>query len=116
LTDALIFGCYCSSRFAHGAIPPAHKRYIYVATTALLMAAIARWLGPSPSETPSAQAYCRISFCWRWRPTISGPPEKFIAPPCGPVHFLIFVEILRFPIAETSAWHSFAGWVQSAAL
>jgi hypothetical protein len=60
LTDVLIFGTLLFFAFRARQDSQAHKRYIYIATTAIVTAAIARW----PLEftgTPFAQGWCPIS-------------------------------------------------------
>lgn len=93
----------------------AHKRYIMLATSALLVAAIARW--PFPGVFRNALHATLISFLfvaalvvYDWWST-----HKVHRVTLGGGFFLIAMSMLRLPIGHTAAWHSFAGWVESIA-
>jgi FtsH-binding integral membrane protein len=115
LTDVLIFGVLLFFAFGARRDSPAHKRYIYVATTALLIAAIARW----PWELTQRNAFRAGLFSYLFLLALVAydylSTRKIHRATLWAATFLIFVEIVRFPIAQTAAWHSFAGWIQSAA-
>jgi hypothetical protein len=115
VTDMLIFATLIFFALRARSNPPAHKRFIFVATTALLIAAIARW---------------PLGFVFRNAPVAALLSYGFLAILVGydlwstrTVHratiwagaFLIFVQQIRLPIGKTVAWHAFAGWVQSLA-
>ncbi len=51
LTDMLIFGTLVFLAFRARSNPPAHKRLVLVATTALMLAAVARWPIPYPASS-----------------------------------------------------------------
>jgi hypothetical protein len=92
--------------------PRAHKRFIYIATIALLTPAIAR---------------LPFAFVFRKSPIVALLAIGFLLVLVGydlwstrRIHratlwagsFLILVLQTRVPIGKTAAWHAFAGWVQ----
>lgn len=115
LTDMLIFATLVFFAFRARSDPPAHKRLILIATIGLTIAAIARWPLALVNKDPVAAG--RFSYVFLlmlvvydlWstrrvhRATVWGGA------------FLILVQLIRIPIGTTSAWHAFAGWVQSSA-
>jgi len=115
LTDMLIFATLTFFALRARRNPPAHKRFIFVATTALLIAAIARW--PIGFVFRNAPAAALISYgflillvgydLWSTR--------KVHRATLWAGAFLIFVQQIRLPIGKTAAWHAFASWVQSLA-
>jgi FtsH-binding integral membrane protein len=112
LTDVLIFGTLLFFAFRARRDSPAHKRYIFIATTALLIAAIARW----PLEFSHRNAFRAGVLSYIFLVVLMAYDFWSL----GKVHratlwaggFLIFVELIRFPIAETAAWRAFASWAQ----
>jgi hypothetical protein len=113
LTDMLLFGTFVYCAFRSRSNPSAHKRYILLATTSLMIAAIAR---------------LPITFIYRNAP-IAGPlSDIFLFALIAydlwstrKIHratfwsgiFLILVQQLRIPIGKTALWHTFATWVQT---
>jgi hypothetical protein len=112
LTDILMFAVLLYFAFRARLDPPAHKRYIYIATIALLTPAIAR---------------LPFAFVFRKSPIVALLAIGFLLVLVGydlwstrRVHratlwagsFLILVLQTRVPIGKTAAWHAFAGWVQ----
>jgi len=113
LTDMLLFGTFIYFAFRERLNPPAHKRYIFLATTALLVAAIAR---------------LPFAFLSRKNPMDGAASDLFLLALIGydlwstrKVHrvtlwsgiFLAAVQQSRIPIGKTALWHSFATWVQT---
>ena len=114
LSGMMIFGSLIFFAFRARTNPPAHKRLILVATTALVVAAIVRW--PFPIVQSVSAAY-RFSYTflillvaydlWSTR--------KIHRATLWAGAFLIFVEQITQPVGHTTAWHAFSGWVQSLA-
>jgi hypothetical protein len=114
LTDILIFAAMLYFAIRTRLDPPAHKRFIYIATIALLTPAIAR---------------LPFAFIYRKSPVVALVAEGFLLVLVGydlwstrRIHrstlwagsFLILVLQTRVPIGKTAAWHTFAAWVQHA--
>jgi len=112
LTDILIFAVPFYFAFRMRLNPPAHKRFIYIATIALLTPAIAR---------------LPFAFVYRKSSVVALLAEGFLLVLVGydlwstrRIHratlwagsLLIIVLQIRFPIGKTAAWHTFAAWVQ----
>jgi hypothetical protein len=112
MTDILVFAVALYLAYRTRSNPPAHKRYIYIATTMLLTPAIARW---------------PFAFVFRKGPVIALFVESFLLILVAydlwstrRIHratlwagsFLIVVLQLRVPVGNTAAWHAFAAWVQ----
>lgn len=112
LTDILIFAVPLYFPYRRRSDPPAHKRFIYVATIALLTPPIARlpfafvfW--KPPVVVLLAEGFLIIlvgydlwSTRWIHRATLWAGS------------FLVLVLQTRFPIGKTVVWHAFAAWVQ----
>jgi hypothetical protein len=112
LTDILIFAVPLCFAFRTRVDAPAHKRFIYIATIALLTPAIAR---------------LPFAFVYRKGPVVALLAESFLLVLVGydlwstrRVHratlwagsFLILVLQTRVPIGRTAAWHAFAAWAR----
>jgi FtsH-binding integral membrane protein len=113
LTDMLIFAVCLYSAFRARFNSSAHKRYIYVATTALLIAAIARLPFSFGSRRVLVAALLTniflvilVGYDWWSTRTIHRATLRAGA-------FLIFVQQVRLPIGRSAAWHAFAAWVQT---
>ena len=113
LTDMLLFGTFIYFAFRSRSNPSAHKRYIFLATTSLLVAAIAR---------------LPIAFLHRKNPIDGVFSDIFLLALVAydlwstrKIHratlwsgiFLIVVQQTRIPIGKTALWHTFATWVQT---
>jgi hypothetical protein len=116
LTDMLIFGTLVFLAFRARSNPPAHKRLVLVATTALMLAAVARWPIPFIQHHPLwAAELCTYGFL-----ALLLAYDLYTI---GKVHrvtiwasaFLIAVHRVRVPLGETAAWHAFATWAQNLA-
>jgi hypothetical protein len=112
LTDILLFALPLYFAFRTRLDPPAHKRFVYIATIALLTPAIAR---------------LPFAFVYRKSPVVALVADTFLLVLVGydlwstrRIHratlwagsFLILVLQIRFPVGKTAAWHAFAAWVQ----
>lgn len=113
MTDMVVFATLIFFAFRARRDPSAHKRIIYIATTGILIAAIARfhvgWLfHKAPHAAIASYAFVLLLAgydLWSIR-TI----HRATLWASG---FLIFVQQIRTPIARTTAWHSFAAGLQS---
>jgi hypothetical protein len=115
LTDMLIFATLICFAFRARSNPAAHKRLIFVATTALLIAAIARWPIGFVFRNAPAAALLSYSFLIVLVAYDLWSTRKVHRATIGAAAFLIFVQQIRLPIGESAAWHAFASWVQSVA-
>ena len=112
LTDILIFAVLLHFAFRARRDAPAHKRFIYIATIALLTPAIARF---------------PFAFVFRKSPVVALVAEGFLLVLVAydlwsirRIHratlwaglFVVIVLQTRVPIGRTAAWHAFAAWVQ----
>ena len=84
LTDMLLFGTFIYFALRARLNPPAHKRYIFLATTALLVAAIARLPFAFLSRKNRSPAPHPTSFSSPSSLTIFGQRAKSIASRSGP--------------------------------
>lgn len=115
LSDMLVFGVLVYFAFRARRDPPAHRRFIYIATIALL--------GPAIARLPVALVYPSS-------PVVTWLTEGFllllVAYDLWSTHrihratlwagaFLVLVLETRVPIGKTEAWHSFAASVQDLA-
>jgi hypothetical protein len=115
LTDMLIFATLIFFALRARSDHPAHKRFIFVATTALLIAAIARWPLGFVSRNAPAAALLSYGFLAVLAAYDLWSARKVHRATIWAGAFLIFVQQIRLPIGKTAAWHAFAGWVQSLA-
>jgi hypothetical protein len=109
LTDILIFATLIFFAFRARTDPPVHKRLIYLATTALLIAAIARW---PMVRNPFLAAYYSNIFLLILVAYDLWSTRKVYRATIWAGAFLIFVQQVRVPIGKTAAWHAFATWAQ----
>jgi len=115
LTDMVTFGTLIFFAFRYRRDSDFHKRIIYVATTALLTAAVARW----PWAFVHRNAPKAAMVTWAFLVALAIYDWRCI----GKVHratvkagsFMIAVQLFRLPIGKTAAWHGIASWIQSLA-
>ena len=112
LTDVLIFATLIYFAFRNRSKPAAHKRFIYVATTALLIAAFARWPFAFVNRKVAIATLLSEVFVLFLVAYDLWSTRKIHRATLWAGAFLIFVQQIRIPIAKTAAWHSFAAWVQ----
>jgi hypothetical protein len=113
LTDMLLFGTFIYFAFRNRKNPAAHKRYIFLATTAILVAAIARLPfafsrrnNPVDGALSDLFLFALIAYdLWSTRKIHRATLWAGI--------FLIFIQQVRMPIGKTALWHAFATWVQT---
>src|SRR5260370_29983564 len=113
LTDILIFATLICFAFRARTNPPTHKRLIIVATTALLIAAVARW----PVDLVYKKAPVAALFTYFFLLALAAydfcATRKIHRATLWATGYLILVQQIRIPIGKTAAWHAFAAWVQS---
>jgi FtsH-binding integral membrane protein len=115
LSDMLVFATLMYFAFRQRRNSPAHKRLIYIATSGLLIAAVARWTwGFVHRQAPHA-AYVVYAFLAVLVLYDLWATHKVHRVTAWASAFLIFVYEIRLPIGRTAAWHSFAAWVQAIA-
>lgn len=115
LTDILIFATMLFCAFRTRRDSPSHKRFIYIATTSLMIAAVARMPFPfSHRLHPQSEL-----LTWIFLLLLVGydlwSTHKVHRATLWASAFLIFVQLIRIPISKTAAWHAFATWVVSQA-
>jgi hypothetical protein len=111
LSEMVLFAAFLYFAFRARRDSPAHKRYIYIATTTLMVAAIARW--PLAFSTRNILVCSMLSDIfllflltydlWSLR--------KIHRVTLWAGAVLIVVQQIRLPLAKTALWHSFADWV-----
>src|SRR5882762_8203569 len=105
VTDMLFFGTLVFFAFRNRFNPPAHKRLILIGT-----AALSRWPFAAVHNKLLAATLISDSFV-----LLVAAYDLFST---GKLHratiwagaFLIVAQQIRFPIAQTTAWHAFATW------
>ena len=113
ITDMLIFATLVFFAFRARSNPAAHKRLILVATTALLIAAIARWPYTMVHRKPMMAALASYVFLLILVAYDLWSTRKVHRATIWAGAFLIFVQQIRIPIGKTAAWHAFASWALS---
>lgn len=112
LTDMVIFGTLILFACRERRNPSAHKRLIYLATTALLIAAFARWPWHLIHRNAPRAAIASYIFIALLLAYDSWSIRRIHRATLWGSGFLILVQQLRLPIGKTAAWHAFAMWVQ----
>ncbi|MCI0623481.1 MAG: hypothetical protein L0387_17780 [Acidobacteria bacterium] len=115
LTDMLVFATLVFLAFRNRFNPSAHKRLILVATSGLMIAAIARWPLAFVNRNVANAALVTYLFLLMLAAYDLWSTRKVHRATLWASAFLIFVYQIRLPIGRTAAWHSFATWVQSIA-
>jgi FtsH-binding integral membrane protein len=113
ITDMLIFATLVFFAFRARFDPPTHKRLIFVATTSLLIAAVARWPFAFISRHAPVAALLTYIFLLILVAYDLWSMRKVHRATIWAIAFLVFVQQIRLPIGKTAAWHAFAAWVQS---
>ena len=115
VTDMLFFGTLVYFAFRARSNPPAHKRLILIATSALLIAAVSRW--------PFAFVNRNVLIATLISDSVVLLVAAYDLSSTGKLHratlwagiCLIVAQQLRFPIAQTNTWHAVAAWALSIA-
>ena len=112
LTDMVVFATLLSSAYRKRFDSAAHKRLIFVATTALLIAAVARLPFAFSYRKNVTAAALTWSFLLLLAVYDFWSTRKLHRATLWSSLFLISVQLIRIPIGKTAAWHGFAAWVQ----
>jgi hypothetical protein len=115
LTDMLVFATLVFFAFRNRFNPAAHKRLILVASSGLMIAAVARWPIPFVHRDASRAALGTYLFLLLLAAYDFWSTRKIHRATLWASAFLIFVFQIRLPLGRTAAWHAFASWVQSLA-
>jgi len=113
ITDMLIFSVLVFFAYRARFDSAAHKRIIIIATVALMIAAIARWPIAGVSGNPLTAALVSYVFLLMLVAYDLWSTHKIHRATIWASVFLIFVQQIRFPIAQTTMWHAFATWAQN---
>jgi len=114
-SDILIFAILIFLAFRNRANSPSHKRYIYVGTSTLLIAAIARWPFTLVHRRVAVAGLFVYVFLLLLIAYDLWSTRKIHRVTLWASAFLIFVFQSRLVLGKTAAWHSFASWVQELA-
>jgi FtsH-binding integral membrane protein len=112
VTDMLIFAMLISFAFHERKNPSAHKRLILIATTALMIAALARWPFAFVYHKPIAATFLSYIFLLAIVAYDLWSTRKLHRATLWAGSFLIIAQQLRIPLGKSAAWHTFAAWVQ----
>jgi hypothetical protein len=114
-TDILLFGTllFFGFRSRFGSI--AHKRHLFLATTALLDAAVARMDLLHHHHNLALVDLITCSFLVLLAAYDFWSTRKIHRVTLCAGALLILVQQLRLPLSTTSAWHCFAQWILSLA-
>lgn len=112
MTDMVFFATVLFLAFRNRRDGAAHKRFILVATNALMIAAVAR--------VPIAFSFRNIFIATLLSDIFLLALVAYDLWSTHKIHratlwaggFLIFIQQIRLPIGKTAAWHLFASWVQ----
>ncbi len=115
VTDMLIFAVLAGSALYFRKNPSAHKRLILIATSGLMIAAIARFPIAYVRHNPMHADFGVYLFLGVLAAYDFWSLRKLHRATLWGSLFLIFVSEIRFPIAKTAAWLSIADWVRSIA-
>ncbi len=111
MSDMLLFATFIYFAFRNRRDSPAHKRYIYIASTTLMVAAIARWPLAFSARNVSVAGFLSDIFLLVLVAYDLWSTRKIHRATLWAGAFLIFVEQIRLPLGKTALWHSFANWV-----
>jgi len=111
MSDMLLFATFIYFAFRNRKDSPAHKRYIYLATTALMVAAIARWPLGFVSRNVLVASLVSDVFLLFLIAYDLWSTRKIHRATLWAGAMLIVVEQIRLPLGKTALWHSFANWV-----
>ena len=115
ITDMAIFATLIFFAFRNRSDPSAHKRFILIATIALLIAAIGRWPFAAFQGKPIAATLFSYVFLLLLVAYDLWSIRKVHRATLWAGLFLVVVQQIRIPIGTTVAWHAFAGWARSLA-
>jgi hypothetical protein len=113
LTDMLVFSILIFSAYRNRFNAAAHKRLLLVATSSLLVAAIARWPWAYLHRQAPRAAVISYGFLLMLVAYDLWSTRKVHRATLWGSALMVFVYQIRLPIGRTEAWHAFAGWVQA---
>ena len=111
ITDMVIFSTLIFFAFRNRFDSPAHKRFILIATNALLIAAIARWPFAFVERKPLPATFLSYLFLLMLVAYDLWSMRKIHVATIWGGAFMVVVQQLRVPVGKTSAWHAFADWI-----
>jgi FtsH-binding integral membrane protein len=112
MTEMLMFATLILFAFRARRDPTTHKRLIYIATSAITIAAIARM--PIPfMHGPLVAGLLYDLFLLALVIYDLWSTHKIHRATIFAGAFVVFVQLIRFPIAQTATWHAFATWAQN---
>jgi hypothetical protein len=112
VTDILLFAAPIYFAFRTRVDAPAHKRFIYIATIALLTPAIARLPFAFVFRKSSVVALLADCFVLVLAGYDLWSTHRIHRATLWAGSLLIFVLQIRVPVGKTGAWHAFAAWAQ----
>jgi hypothetical protein len=112
ITDMAIFSVLIFFAWRARFNAAAHKRLIIIATVALMIAAVARWPFAIVLGKPLAASFITYAFLLMMVLYDLWSTHRVYRATIWASVFLIFVQMVRFPIAQGSAWQAFAEWAQ----
>jgi FtsH-binding integral membrane protein len=115
VSDIIVFGTLIAFAFRNRKNSASHKRFIYIATSGILIAAIARWPLAYLYHNPLHASYVVFAFlalllAYDWWSTRTVRRDTLWAS-----MFLVFVYLVRIPIAASAGWHAIAARIQDLA-
>jgi len=111
LMDLAIFTTLLFAAFRNRRDSPAHKRCIYLATTALMVAPLARLPIAFMHRNNRVDSLVSDVFLLLLITYDYWSTRKIHRLTLWAGAFLVFAQQIRYPIGRTAAWHSFADWV-----
>lgn len=114
-SEITVFGILIALAFRYRKVPAVHKRLIYVANVALLLAAVARIPIHGIYRNNPVAALVTDTFLLVLVAYDYWANRKVYRATIYASLFLIFVQQARAPFSHTAMWISFASWVQHAA-
>ena len=112
LTDILVFGVLIFFAYRKRSDSAAHKRLVYLATSACLIAATARWPIIAHRNLLRATLLSECFLMILISYDLWATHKIHRATLAGGV-FLVLVQQVRIPLGHTHPWIAFAGWVQT---
>ncbi len=111
LTDMLLFAMFVYGGFRARLDAPAHKRFLYLATTALMVAAIARLPMAFSARNSRVDGLLSDLFLLALIAYDLWSARKIHRVTLWAGLVLVVIQQIRIPLGQTPAWHSFANWV-----
>jgi len=114
LTDMLVFSVFILFAYRLRRDAPSHKRIIYIATTGLLVAAVARLPLTFSFRNSGHAAILTDVFLLALASYDAWSTRRIHRVTLWASVLLIFVQQVRIPMGGTAVWRAFATWVQGA--